>query len=302
MRLRKRMISLLLAAALLVPALPAAQAAQKDSVGSVSATLRLDLPQSLETLRDRDVQAELFQDGRSLGVLPLTEDDETNLSGFPAVVALRNQDGGALGGGNWPGYLDLTVSGLPRGNYELEFTGEGYVTCRQTLNLEDCSQHVTLGTGDASFTLGDVNGDGRVTEKDRELLAAALGSENARDLRQYDLSGDGTIDICDLAYVSRALRVQDGPEVRDTALLAPPVDVDGLWEALNRNGVTVSGDPEALFLGGGEAVTFSVPEGDLTLSVPLLEPLELAEIQIVSPEGAGAPETGTVAVDRKSVV
>ena len=296
MRLHKRILSLLLSAALLLPALPPARAVERET-GSVSATLRVDYPQSLEALRNRSVQAELFQGSRSLGTLDLTRQDESDLDGYPAAVTLRNQDGGDLGGGNWPGFLDLSVSGLPQGAYTLEFTGEGFVPFRQDVILEDCSQHITLGTSDATFTLGDVNGDGRITKADRELVADALGSESRRDLLQYDLNGDGTIDIYDLAYASRNLNAQGESQVRDTALLAPPVDADGLWEALNRTGVTVNGDPEALFSGAGQAVTFTPSSGNLSLTIPLREPQELAELRILAPEGPGAPEAGSVTVE-----
>ena len=87
MRLHKRILSLLLSAALLLPALPPARAAERET-GSVSATLRVDYPQSLEALRNRSVQAELFQGSRSLGTLDLTRQDESDLDGFPAAVTL----------------------------------------------------------------------------------------------------------------------------------------------------------------------------------------------------------------------
>lgn len=292
MRIRQRLLSLLLAGALLVPGLPAAEAAWggADS-GSVSATVRVDWPQTLEALRDRRVRAELFQEGRSLGTLNLTrEDGRASLGGYPASVALRNQDGGALGGGRWPGYLDLTVSGLPQGNYALEFTGDGYADCRQELTVGRYSQHVTLGTGDGSFTLGDVNGDGRVNARDREELSQALGSGRRRDLERYDLNGDGVIDVYDLAAVSRNLRAEGRPEVRDTSLLAPPVEEVRLGAGAG----LVSGALEDLFRSSGETVTLSgLP---LELTVSLAEPVEMQEIQIVSPEGPEAMRAGSVAV------
>ncbi len=293
MRIRQRLLSLLLAGALLVPALPAAGAAW-DGVdsGSVSATVRVDWPQTLEALRDRRVRAELYQEGRSLGTLDLAEEDSrADLSGYPASVALRNQDGGALGGGRWPAYLDLTVSGLPQGNYALEFTGDGYASCRQELAVGKYSQHVTLGTADASFTLGDVNGDGRVNARDREELAEALGSSGRRDLEQYDLNGDGVIDVYDLAIVSRNLDAGGLPEVRDTNLLAPPVEEIRLGAEAS----LVSGVLEDLFRNNGQTVTLSgLP---LELGVSLEEPVEMEEIQIVSPEGFGAMQAGSVAVE-----
>ena len=292
MRIRQRILSLLLAGALLLPALPAAEAAWDGAdTGGVSATVRVDWPQTLETLRDRRVRADLFQEGSSLGTLDLTEENSrTDLGGYPASVALRNQDGGALGGGRWPAYLDLSVSGLPQGNYALEFTGDGYADCRQELTVDRYSQHVTLGTADASFTLGDVNGDGRVNDRDREELSEALGSDRRRDLEQYDLNGDGVIDVYDLAIVSRNLDAEGRPEVRDTNLLAPPVEEI----RLGAEAALVSGVLEDLFRSSGRPVTLSgLP---LELTVALEEPVEMEEIQIVSPDGPEAMQAGSVAV------
>ena len=295
MRMRTRLFSLLLTGALLVPVFPAAQAAETEGSGTLSATLRIDLPQSLDALEDRNIRVELLRDGRSLGDLPLArEDGDAELGGYPAVVAPRNRDGGELGGGDWPGYLDLTVSGLPKGSYCLSFTGEGYVPFSQRVSLEEYARHVTLGTGDATFTLGDVNGDGRINERDREALSAALGSTDRRDLRQYDLSGDGVVDIYDLACVSRGQRAQGDAEIRDTTLLSPPVDSAALWDALVQKGVSVTGSLEDLFRDNGRTVTFSAEEGPLVLTLPLSEPVEMEELQIVSPEGPGAMEAGTV--------
>lgn len=294
MRIKKRLLSLLLAGALLLPALPAAEAAGIGSAtGSISSTLRVDWPQTLETLRSRKVQAELFQNGHSLGTLPLTEESgQVSLGGYPAAVSLRDPDGGALAGGRWPGYLDLTVDGLPQGDYALEFTGEGYVTCRQTLSLESHSQHVTLGTADASFTLGDVNGDGRVNERDREALAEALGSTARRDLERYDLSGDGAIDIYDLTYLTRNLDARGGPEVQDTNLLDLPVEEVRLGSGAS----LVSGTLEDLLRNNGRTVTMASGGGPLEFTVSLAEPVEMEEIRIVSPEGPGAMWAGSVAV------
>lgn len=296
MRIRRRVLSLLLAGALLLPVLPAAGAAPwtGGTTGSVSATLRLDWPQTLESLQERNIQAQLFQDGRSLGSLPLAEENAyADLGGFPASVALRNRDGGTLGGGKWPGYLDLSVTGLPQGDYELEFTGTGYTTCRQSLSLREYSQHVTLGTADAVFTLGDVDGDGRVTRRDREELAEALGSASRRDLERYDLNGDGAIDIYDLTYLTRNLSAAGRPEVRNTHLLAPHVDAVRLGENVR----LLSGTPEDLFRGNGQPVTLSSESGPVTLHVSLAEAEEMEEIQMVSPLGLGAIQAGTVAVN-----
>ena len=169
MRIRKRILSFLLAAAMLTAFLPPAGAADTSSIrGTISATMRIDYPQLLGELQERGVSVELFRNGSSLGKLSLTrEASGVSLGGGTAAVSLRNTDGGALGGGQEPGYLDLAVGGLPQGSYELVFTGRGYVTFRQSVELDKYDRHIILGTGDATFSLGDVDGSGRVDETDR---------------------------------------------------------------------------------------------------------------------------------------
>ena len=76
-RIRTRLLSALLTAALLLSsfswASPARAAEGGAVTGSISATVRIDYAQRLDALRDRQVQAELLRDGKSLGVLPLWE-------------------------------------------------------------------------------------------------------------------------------------------------------------------------------------------------------------------------------------
>ena len=293
MHLRQRLAALLLSAALLVPALPAARAAKNDITGTISGTVRLDLPQNLSSLKQRNFQVELFHDSRSLGVLPLNRtDDGIRLGDYPATTTLRNSDGGDLGGGNWPGYLNFSVKNLPQGAYTLEFTGDGCTPYTQQVDLGKFSQHVTLGTGDSTLTLGDVDADGRVTSRDREQLAEALASEKQQDLEQYDLNGDGRIDIYDLAAVNRNLKASGQAEIRDTVLLEFPEDAVRL-----DNGVTVlSGNLNDLLWDNGNTVTLSAADGPVGFSVALDEAVEMEQIQIFSPEGPGEILEGTVKV------
>ena len=288
MRIRKRILSFLLAAAMLTAFLPPAGAADTSSIrGTISATMRIDYPQLLGELHERGVSVELFRNGSSLGKLPLTrEASGVSLGGGTAAVSLRNTDGGALGGGQEPGYLDLAVGGLPQGSYELVFTGRGYVTFRQSVELDKYDRHIILGTGDATFSLGDVDGSGRVDETDRDLVTGALGSKEPGDLERYDLNGDGVIDVRDLACVSRSVLAKGGAELQETALLAPPV---GIVRPLE--GTSVEGDMFGIFREGGEPIKLrgETPQ----LQIILEEPVEMTEIQLRSPEGAGEALAGT---------
>ena len=207
MSIRKRLIAALLAVCLVAGLLPAAGAAGTSAgtssvKGSISATLRMDYDQNLDELEQRKIQATLTKDGKEVVSVPLYKEQDTSRY----QVSMRNRDGGPLGNDAWPAYIDLTIEDLEPGTYTLKLTGEGYVTYTKELKLSEYSLHVTLGTGDATLSLGDVNGDGKIDTKDQEALSEKLGSEVPSDLEKYDLNGDGAIDIVDLAYITRQLK------------------------------------------------------------------------------------------------
>ncbi len=281
-RLRPALLAAVMFLSLLAPMAPAAQGA--DAVtGSVSATVRLDFDQPLAELRRREVRAELWQEGNYLGAANLADAGNVSFSGYAAAVSHRDAAGEPLYG-ETPGFLDLRVDGLPQGNYTLRLSGRGYVTCERTVVMNDCARHLVVGTGDASFALGDFDGNGVVDAQDRELLADALGSAGSQELERFDLNGDGEIDIIDLACVNRQTGAEGQAQVLETALLAPPVDMSGLNAEMEREGVILlSGDPADLFQAGGSPVVFQAHEnGEIVLPIPFREPVEMEQLQIES--------------------
>ena len=176
-------------------------------------------------------------------VYSLTEPDSRRLGGYPAQVSLRDKMGGELTGSALPGALDLTVEGLPQGSYTLRFTGEGYTPCDARFVIDGYSQYVEVGTGDGTFALGDLDGSGRVDDRDRELLTQALGSTRRSDLDSFDLNGDGIIDIVDLAYVNHNVHTPAGrPTVLDTAAIGLLLDIHLHCSGLNASQNAVRGD------------------------------------------------------------
>lgn len=309
MKTTSRLLALLLTVAMLfslsataLAADTAAQSAQADRVvtGSITVTLRIDYAQRLSQLASRDLRLELFKGNASLGQIGLAELGEKALGDYAAKVSARNADGGDLGGGDWPAALEITVSGLPQDDYKLKFTGRGYHTFQWDVTLGDYAQHVTLGTGDATFTLGDVNGDGAVTDADRAAFNAVLGSSAAQDLTRYDLNGDGAINIVDLAYVNR-LAAAEGAEalVQSTTLLAPPVDTAETEKQLAAAGTTVrTGDLADLFVSDTPAVELAAQAGkDIVLPLPLEDAVNTAELHLTTPHGDGEILAGTVLVE-----
>ncbi len=301
-KMKTRILSALIAASMMSSLYTPALAAEAESevTGSVTAVVRVDYAQRLDELQRREIKLELLKDGKSLGTVPMAEAGSYSVAGSQAEVTAKNTDGGELLGGLWPGFLEVTIADLPRGKYTLSFTGKGYKSFRGEVELDKYSQHMIVGTGDATFTLGDVTGDGKVDEKDRTALSAALGSPRSQDLLQYDLSGEGVIDIVDLAYVNRLISAQgDEAVLRDTTLLSLPADVSSMEKELSDNGVVVSsGSIGDLLTDSGTGVTLaSTTGGDVVLPLPLYSEVTAQEIQIVSPAGEGAILAGSVTVE-----
>ena len=98
------------------------------------------------------------------------------------------------------------------------------------MTLDGYSKHLVVGTGDGTFSLGDVNGDQKVDALDLTALDAKLNQTlSASDLAVFDLSGDGKVDITDLTYVNRNAGNSGQAWVLDTAAIVPAqLDAAGL--------------------------------------------------------------------------
>ncbi len=282
----KRLLALLLAAVLLCtaalpalaadPAEPAAEAS--TAAGSISATLRIDYAQKLSKLQTKNLTAALHHGGKVVATASLT----TPGTKENVTVGLRDADGGELLGDGWPGYIDVSFGNLPKGDYVLKFTGDGYRTFEQAVSLTTASQHVTLGTGDGTFTLGDVNGNGKTDADDRDAVAEQLGKTDAA----CDLNGDGTVNIIDLAYVARIAGAADGTlgtaEVRSTVLLADGLTVLQAEQAENGTKVQ-SGQLSDLFRDGGAEVRFASDDRNIVIPVELNTATALSAVEIATP-------------------
>ena len=303
MKTHKRIPALLLTASMALSMLTPAWAAEKagTATGELQATVRIDYSQSMEVLRKRNIQAELFQGQNSLGKVSLTEANQINLGSGTAKVSLRDRLGGERTGTADPGALDLTVTGLPQGDYTLQFTGNGYALCKVPFTIKDYSHYIEVGTGDGTFALGDFDRNGKVDTKDRDALTAALGSTSADNLNKYDLNGDGRIDIVDLAYVNHNVNTPAGsPTVLDTVCVGVQVNSSQAATDLNNAGTTVtSGSLDSLFqAGGGATFKNNVGQGNVVIPIPLNNTVTAENLQITTPDtGSGSIQAGTVEVE-----
>lgn len=302
-KLQHLLVVLMLAVLALMSAATLALAADAPT-GNISATLRVDYVQRLSKLSACNLQMELLQGNKLLGQAPLTAAAELKLGEYDAVIGLRDADSGELNaGGDWPAYIDIEIGGLAPGAYTLRFSGTGYKTFTQDIKIDDHSQHLIFGTADATLTLGDLNGDGRIDSKDQEVLAAHLGSGAAEDLAVYDLNGDGQINIIDLAYIVRNVngtqkKTLPAAEILPTFLLQP-ADGRDLEAAISAaDTVITEGEAGDMLRDNGQTVSLTAAgKADVVIPISLTEPQDLAEVQITSPEGEHAIKKGEVLVE-----
>ncbi len=300
MKLRTRILSALLAGALALScALPAG--AQEDPLapqaaapanGELKVNLRLDYAQPLTALQNHDVKVRISQNGSPLGSVNLWELGESAPEGFHAALRAKNRDGGEDATG-WPKFLELSLTGLARGSYQLEFTGLGYRSYTLEADLGDYSRYAVVGTGDGTFTLGDLNGDGQVDQADREKMAQALGSADPALFPVYDFNGDEKLDVADLTYVNLSIGAQGGAQMMDGALIDPPV----LYDALVQAGLTpVAGSFEDLFRVGGAGASLSCPGTVMNIPIDFSTPVTMSQLSIGCPS-VGGIDAATVLVE-----
>ena len=255
---------------------------QTTATGDIQATLRMDYPIAAAKLSKATVT--LLKGDSEIASGKLGVDGTLSFkdgSGASGDVSLRST-------GQTVSYVDISISGLAADNdYKLKFEGDGFKTYTSpVLTLDQYSQGLIVGTSDATFTQGDLNGDGKIDEKDIDLVKEKLDTDDA----SADLNGDGIVDITDLTLVTMATGATGEAKVYNTSLIVEKViNVESVAEAISQSDTVEikKGDVASLFANDGQSVTLAAKEGstELALPIPLTDDgkgVEMEQVEIVS--------------------
>lgn len=308
MRWHQRALSGVLAAAIgmgLLGGIPQAVATDYTSVelvstrttkatGDIQAMIRMDYPISIDKLKDSDIAVDLYRGNQKIASGSLQEGTLTFTDGSAATGTVTWKTNETM-----VTSVDVQFTGLSaeanENQYYLELTGTGFQSYRsEVLTLSNYSQGMILGTGDGTFTQGDLNGDDRVNEADIEVVKQYLDTENSL----ADLNGDGAVDITDLAMITMASGATGEAQVYQTsAILSKVVDIASAEQELE--GTIKSGNIASLFTDNSETVRLAAKENEsqIALPIPLTanEGVELEQVEIVSSTAAPL-EKGVVEV------
>ncbi len=291
--MKRKLISMLLCTAILSSAVPAVTFADNEPevTAGLKATLRFDYPQTAEKVLSSNIKIKMYREGDEIGEIPLDGEVTGEISENTSTLK-KNTEGGVLENETEIGYFDVNISNLELGNYSFKLTGTGYSDYEtKEIELDNYSRQVVLGTGDKTFSIGDVNNDGKVDTTDRKLVSDALGTNNTA----YDLNGDGKVNIVDLAYVNHQIGNKGDVELFDTALIAQ--------KAVNtketENNVNVlQGEVSNIFNeNNNDTVVFGQNNHEpISIPIEFHAPTEMEQIEVVSPDVKGALTAGTAEI------
>lgn len=157
-------------------------------------------------------------------------------------------------------------SDLKPGEYEITVSAKKFADYRQTVAVENgwiskiqvYSAQVETGAGGKPgwISLGDVNGDRVIKEKDTKIVLQALhrSGENAN----ADLNGDGKVDLVDLQYLTQS--IDEEAQLSTVEKLALPSRL-----AEEEGTVIAAGSLQALLTDAG-SVTLSTSDGIAAIS------------------------------------
>ncbi len=181
-------------------------------------------------------------------------------------------------------YYSINAYGLAVGDYKVGLVGNNFVDYMVPVTLKDSSKRVSITNEKGMATIGDVNNDEKVDEKDKNLMLESLKNNS----NKYDLNCDGVTNIADLNYITASINgTKKTAKVDDTN---PIMDSSKVNIEVPTN-TEVEGDLSSIFTDSSNVVTLSSKdnkevskENPINLVLDLTkgnnEPVEMSEIKV----------------------
>ncbi len=230
-------------------------------------------------LDSRDMVVTLHnEDGSIVGEIDINDFTQTAVGDYKYEMSFLNADGTPISYGEEVCYLDINIQSLPLGTYKFGVSGNKFSSfTSDDIVIDTHSKAVVLYTNGAGFSLGDVDGDGTITQLDLESVIADLSSSDFA----ADLNNDGIVDIVDLAIVNRILDNEDlvGQEIFNTSAILKTVIEDIIisggeviaGDLANEGFVTIKSDGEIS------------PDNRIDIEIPFASEIETQQIQFTIP-------------------
>lgn len=178
------------------------------------------------------------------------------------------------------------LAGLALENdYKIKLTGKNYTALQvDNIDLTGSSKRININTA-TNFSLGDLNSDGIIDDKDLGLLESKINENNT----QYDLNGDGKITVSDIAIINKNMGQKVLPHILDTKI-SPTViikNLDSVTEAeINKNLNVEGGSIDDIFKPNTEVKLTAKAGTNVVVPITFNKPEEMSSIQVKIPEGA----------------
>lgn len=164
----------------------------------------------------------------------------------------------------------VSFDGLEPGTYHLEVSAAGFVSCAQDIAVGENTETAEIHTGFVNMPgiayekgkahpgvllIGDVNGDGVISEEDRSLIIDAMSGKTVGSGNLTDLNRDGKTDIVDLQYYAGNRATLAMEKVDTSAALTSSMSPEAVRVNVNdQTTLLAEGDPQALLQGDGGTV------------------------------------------------
>ena len=270
-----------------------------NAKGSISTSIRFDYPFAYNKVKQQDIKVSLKKGNSSVVEIKLGAKPQVikNIGNYPVEIVAKNIHDVEITTEDVIGSYYINIKNLEQGTYQFVYEGEGYKTyTSKDIVISDYSKNVTVGTGDATFSYGDINGDQSITKDDLEAIEQAIKDGN----HTYDINGDNKVDIVELTYVKQQLEAK-GEEVQtDLAAIISPNVIAAVDESIKDAKLEIADGNSAADLFTGETqVTIRKTSAEGKLEIPINlgdEGIEAQMIELVSPATEGGLEGGTVIV------